>query len=102
MVMKKPPVTISLSGRVPGRASEPSRDGFGDGGRDGTFRGFWLGCLGFSRDEEYIGGRATSVEPRGAHTMPRRGQGGPAPRGGVAASRLCFVSPSDSVFVTQK
>ena len=77
MVMKKPPVTISLSGRVPGRASEPSRDGFGDGGRDGTFRGFWLGCLGFSRDEEYIGGRATSVDGQGAHTMPRRGQGGP-------------------------
>jgi len=75
MVMKKPPVTISLSGRVPGRASEPSRDGFGDGGRDGTFRGFWLGCLGFSRDEEYIGGRATSVGGQGAHTTPRRGPG---------------------------
>ena len=28
MVMKKPPVMISPSGRVPGRASEPSRDGF--------------------------------------------------------------------------
>ena len=39
MVMKKPPVTISPSGRVPGRALEPSRDGFGVGGRDGTFRG---------------------------------------------------------------
>ena len=28
MAMKKPPVVISPSGRVPGRASEPSRDGF--------------------------------------------------------------------------
>ena len=49
MAMKKPPVVISLSGRVPGRASEPSRD---DDGGVGAFRGIVLEYLGFSRDEE--------------------------------------------------
>jgi hypothetical protein len=32
MMMKKPPVVISLSGRVPGRASGPSRSCIDDGG----------------------------------------------------------------------
>ena len=40
----------------------------------GTFRGFLLGCLGFLRDGEYMGGRARSVDARGPHTLPRRGQ----------------------------
>ena len=42
----------------------------------GTFRGLMLDDLGFSRDGEDIGGRARSVEARGAHTTPRRGPGG--------------------------
>ena len=70
-----PPAMIFPSGRVPGRASEPSRARVCDGGRDGTFRGWRLGYLGFSREDEYIGGRARSVGARGAHTIPRRGQG---------------------------
>ena len=68
MVMKKPPVTISPSGRVPGRASEPSRDGFGVDGGVGTFRGFLLGCLGFSRYGDYMGEEAESTEPWWAQT----------------------------------
>ena len=49
MVMKKPPAVISLSGRVPGRASEPSRTRVDDDGGVGAFRGIVLGYLGFSR-----------------------------------------------------
>ena len=35
------------SGRVPGRASEPSRSRVDDGGGDGTFRGIMIEYLGF-------------------------------------------------------
>jgi len=52
MVMKKPPVMISPSGKVPGRASKPSRTRVDDDGGVGTFCGIVLGYLGFSRDEE--------------------------------------------------
>ena len=97
MVMKMPPVTISLSGRVPGDCSRTPRDGFDDDGCGGTFLENWLGYLGFSRSGEYIGARATSVGTRGGPTMPRRGQGGPAPGGGEAAPVPVFGCPS--VFV---
>ena len=73
MVMKRPPVMISLSGRVPGRASEFSRTRVDDGGGDGTFRGWRFRYLGFSREREFIGERTRSVGAWGAHTMPRRG-----------------------------
>ena len=63
---------------------------------------FWLGYLGFSREEEYIGERAKPGGGQGGHTTPRRGQGAPAPGGGVAPPWLPFGSPSDSVFVTVK
>ena len=69
----------SPSGRMPGRASEPSRDGFGVDGGYGTLRGFVLGCLGFSRYGEYMGEEAESGEPWWAQTHPRRG-----PRAGRA------------------
>jgi hypothetical protein len=66
---------IPLSGRVPGRASEPPRTRVdGDDGYD-TFHGWRLGPLGFSRRCEFIGGRARSVDARGAHTMGWHGQG---------------------------
>jgi hypothetical protein len=74
---RRPPVMIPLSGRVPGRASEPSRTRVDDGGGYGTFCGWRLGCLGFSWGCEYIGGRARSVGAWGAHTMGRCGQGAP-------------------------
>jgi hypothetical protein len=44
----------------------------------GTFRGWRLNYLGFSHRGQYIGGRARSVDARGAHTMGRRSQGGRA------------------------
>jgi hypothetical protein len=60
---------IPISGRVPGRASEPSQTRVDDAGGYRTFRGWRLRPLGFSRGCEYIGGRAKSVGARGAHTM---------------------------------
>ena len=99
MVMKSPPVMIPLSGRVTGRASEPSRTRVDDGSGYGTFRGWRLGSLGFSRGNQYIGGRAMSVGARGAHTLWRRVQVAHPP--GVAASSAHFVSTSDSVYVTK-
>jgi hypothetical protein len=68
-------VMIPLSGRVPGRASEPSLTRVdGDGGY-WTFHGWRLGPLGFFRRCEFIDGRARSVDARGAHTIGWRGQG---------------------------
>ena len=60
MVMWSPPVMIPLSGRVPGRASEPSRTRVDDGG--GSVE-FLPGYQGFSRREVFIVERARSVEP---------------------------------------
>jgi hypothetical protein len=68
-------VMIPLSGRVPGRALEPSQTRVDDDGGYGTFGGWRLRCLGFSRGCEYIGGRARSVGAQGAHTMGWRSQG---------------------------
>ena len=39
------------SGRMPGRAPEPSRSRVDDDGGDETFHGFLIGCLGFSVNE---------------------------------------------------
>jgi hypothetical protein len=85
---------ILLSGRVPGRASGPSRSHIDDGGGlqyvswkiDQTFR--------FSHRVEYIGGRAVSGGGPGAHTRPRRGLGVARAMGWcgrlLAPLRLCF------------
>src|SRR4051794_40999105 len=68
----------SPSARVLGRAVEPSRDGFVDDGGCGTFRGFFLGCPGFSRYGEYMGEEAESEAPWWAQTTPGHGPG-PSP-----------------------
>ena len=72
---------IPLSGRVPGRASEPSRTRVDDGGGYGTFRGWRLGSLGFCGRRHYIGERAASGGTRGGHATPWRsrrwGRAGP-------------------------
>src|SRR3954470_10123140 len=87
---------ISPSGRVPGRAPEPSRDGFIDDGGCGTFRGFSLLCLGFSRNEEYMGEEAESGAPWWAQMPPRRGTG--SGRAWVGSGHLAapLRSPSGS------
>jgi hypothetical protein len=66
---------IPLSGRVPGRASGPSRSRTDDGGglQYVSWKIDWV--LGFSRQGEYMGGREASGRGPGAHTKPRRGQG---------------------------
>ena len=75
---------------MPGRASEPSRDGFGVDGGYGTLRGFLLGYLGFLRDGEYMGEEAESEAIWWDQTTPRRGQrGGRAwPRSGQVPGLL--------------
>ena len=82
----------SPSGRVPGRASEPSRDGFGVDGGYGTLRGFLLGCPGFSRGGEYMGEEAESEAPWWAQTEGRRGPraGRAWPLSGHVAGSLLF------------
>ena len=57
------------------KSSRIPRDGFDDGGGVGVFCGIWLSVLDIFRFGEYMGERARSVDARGAHTMPRRGQG---------------------------
>ena len=52
MLMKNASGVISLSGRVPGRASEPSRTRVDDDGGVGAFRGIVPKYLGFSRGVE--------------------------------------------------
>ena len=79
---------ISPSGRVPGRASEPSRTRVDNGGGYRTFRGWMLGYLGFSRGRQFIGGRAILVDICGP--PPRGG----AAKGGRAALWCdCFPGP---------
>ena len=77
--MEMAPGAIPRPGRVPEQRLLSPETCFGDGGRDGTFRGFLLGYLGFSRDGEYKGEDARSGEARVTHTTPRRG-----PRAGRA------------------
>ena len=52
MVLKNASGMIPLSGRVPGRASEPSQTRVDDDGGVRTFREIVLGYLGFSRGGE--------------------------------------------------
>ena len=52
MVMKIASGVISLSSRVLGRASDPSRTRVDDDGGVGAFRGIVVGYLGFSRVTE--------------------------------------------------
>jgi hypothetical protein len=66
---------IPLSGRLPGRASGPSRTRVDDGGGLQYFSWMEAPALGFSRRCEFIGGRARSVGTRGAHTMGWHDQG---------------------------
>ena len=76
MVMKMASGDISPLRQSAGKSSRtPPLDGFDDGGGVGVLCGNWLSVLGIFRFGEYMDERARSVEPQGAHTIPRRGPG---------------------------
>jgi hypothetical protein len=75
MAMKRPPVAIPLSGRVPGRASRPSRSSGRRRRQIAMCSGKVIGSLGFSRRGVFIGEGASSGVDRGALTHRGRGQG---------------------------
>jgi hypothetical protein len=58
-------VAIPLSGRVPGRASGPSRSRVDDGGGARCVSGKVIGCLGFSYRGVFIGEGAASEVDQG-------------------------------------
>jgi hypothetical protein len=75
MVMKMASGDNSPLRQSAGKSSRTPRDGFDDGGGVGVLCGNWLSVLGIFRFGEYMGERARSVEPQGAHTIPRRRPG---------------------------
>jgi hypothetical protein len=95
-------MVIPLSGRVPGRASGPSRSRIDGGGGlqyvswkiDRVFR--------FSRRGEYIGGRATLGGGPGSPPPGAAGHGLAAPPYGVAGPWLPSISALDSVSCQEK
>jgi hypothetical protein len=89
-------MAIPLSGRVPGRASGPSRSRVNDGGGSRCVSGKWIGCLGFSRRGVFIGEGAASELDQGGLTHRGAGQGQAAPPYGEAS--LWLSSDSSSVF----
>jgi hypothetical protein len=74
-------VAIPLSGRVPGRASKPSRSWVDDGGGSQYVSGKVIGSLGFSRRGVFIGEEAASEVDQGDHH--RAARPGPRPRSRV-------------------
>ena len=70
MVMKMASGDNSPLRQSAGKSSRTPRDG----GGVGVLCGNWLSVLGIFRFGEYMGERARSVEPQGAHTIPRRGK----------------------------
>jgi hypothetical protein len=68
-------VVIPLSGRVPGRASGPSRSSGRRRRRIAMCSGKLIGDLGFFRWGVFIGEGASSEVARGTLTHRRRGQG---------------------------
>ena len=73
-LMEMAPRAIPRLGRVPEQRLLSPEIGLGWWRRGGTFRGRRLDCLGFSRDGEYMGGRARSVDARGPHTVDVSGK----------------------------
>jgi hypothetical protein len=67
-------VVIPLSGRVPGRASGPSRSRVDDGGGSRCVSRKVIGSLGFSYRGVFIGEGAASEVDQGALTIGRHGQ----------------------------
>jgi hypothetical protein len=67
-------VAIPLSGRVPGRASGPSRSRVDDSGGSRYVSGKLIGSLGFSRRGFFIGEGAASEVDQGGLTHRGHGQ----------------------------
>jgi hypothetical protein len=86
-------MVIPLSGRMPGRASGPSRPWVNDGGDRDVFLENWSGPLGFSHRGVFIDEGAASEVDQGGLTMGGRGQGlGRAPLWcGQAVAPLCLL-----------
>jgi hypothetical protein len=73
-------VAIPLSGRVPGRASGPSRSRVDDGGGSRCVSGKLIGSLGFSRwGGLYRQRGGARGGPGGAHHRAARARGRPRP-----------------------
>jgi hypothetical protein len=68
-------MAIPLTGRVPGRASGPSRSRVDDGGGSQYVSGKVIGCLGFSRRGVFIGEGAALEVDQGALTLGWHDQG---------------------------
>jgi hypothetical protein len=66
---------IPLYGRVPGRASGPSRSRVDDGGGSRCVSGKLIGSLGFSHQGVFIGEGAASEVDQGSLTHRGRGPG---------------------------
>ena len=64
--MAMTPGALPRPGRVPEQRLLSPESCFGVDGGVGTFRGFLIRCLGFSRDGEYMGEEAESTEARWA------------------------------------
>jgi hypothetical protein len=75
MAIKKTSGGDSLSGRVPGRASGPSRSWVDDGGGSRCVSRKLIRYLGFSRRGVFIGEGAASEVDLGILTHRGRGQG---------------------------
>jgi hypothetical protein len=73
--MEMAPGAIPRPGRVPEQRFMSLETCLRWWQRCGTFRGWRLNDLGFSHRGQYIGGRARSVDARGAHTIGLCGQG---------------------------
>jgi hypothetical protein len=74
MAMKKTSGAIPLSGRVPGRASGPSRSRVDDGGGSRCVSGKVIRSLGFSHRGVFIGEGAASEVDQGGLTTRGVGQ----------------------------
>ena len=100
MAVKRPPVMISPSDRVPGRASEPSRSRVGDGGGLGCFLENMIGYRGFPRRRQFIGERATRGGDGVTQVGPTHGQGLGRAWVAYGGCRPPCSSPPGSVFVS--
>ena len=68
--MPMAPGALPHPGRVPEQRLLSPESCFGVDGGVGTFRGFLIRYLGFSRDGEYMGEEAESEEARGGPHAP--------------------------------